>query len=559
MPLQDAFQNRPNRRSHEPVQGSPPSKADVSFLMERAAQGAPHPQFLRWQAGEAEQQFLLTVCYVDGADGEPTWELGPGDENAAGIFWSVTTENPGEIHRLIMKRVAPSPEAQYLAPRPEPMEARSLAKDSEGYRKLGEDEQFAGRYRVLHQIGHGGMGRIYQAVDMPNNRVVALKVLHPHLVEDEQARKRFEREARATIHLRHPNLLMVHDYGFSDEGLPFIAMEYLDGEVLQKLLVLDGPLEVRRFLTIFLQTCSALHHAHINRVIHRDVKPANIMLIKVDHNSDLAKLVDFGIAKIVRADGKTAQKLTQTGDVFGSPFYMSPEQCFGSELDQRSDLYSLGCVMYESISGKRPFEGPNALATMQMQVGNQPKLFDELCPELGVPKQIESLILRCLEKDPNKRFQSAKSLGQELERLLTVDKINLDNEWITNQTCSGTFYTVHQASGVQERADLAQVIDLLKQCDLINGNEYRHAMQLLGSQGAEVTRYLVGSGKVTEQTLHAAVQMQKIMERGQCSLERAVIALYYCHRNGCTLREAYDQLGWRMAAGTDTDPPGNNQ
>ncbi len=546
MPLQDAFRNNPkSNRRQVPVRNSPPSKADISFLMERAAQTAPQLQSLRWQV-PAGEQFVLTVSYQEGLEREPTWEFAPVDEAATEIFWNVTTENPGEIHRLVMKRtLALDPQAP-VAKSQDERPVLPFLKESQSYKKLNDDEQFAGRYRVLSQIGHGGMGRIYQAVDIPNNRVVALKVLHPHLLEDEQAKKRFEREARATIHLRHPNLLMVHDYGFSDEGLPFIAMEYLDGEVLQKLLMLDGPLEVRRFLTIFLQACSALHHAHINRVIHRDVKPANIMLIKVDQDSDLIKLVDFGIAKIVRPDGKSAQRLTQTGDVFGSPFYMSPEQCLGADLDPRSDIYSLGCVMYEAISGARPFEGANALATMQMQVSGSPARFESFCTKLGIPPQIEDVIFRTLEKDPKARYQTAKDLGQELERLLTVDKINLDNEWVSEQTRSGNFYTVKRKGGEQERTDLAQVLGLLKGCDLINGNEYLHAIQLLSSQGAEVSRYLIGSGKISEQTLHAAIQCQKLLEKNEVKFELAVIALYYCHRSGVTLREAFDQLGWRM-------------
>ncbi len=544
MPLQDSFGK--NRRQ-EPLGSDPPSKADLSFLMERAAQTAPQVLILRWQTEFS--QFVLSISYVDGPNGEPTWEFATGEDPAAEIFWSVTTENPGEIHRLIMKRVAPQP-SQTAAPiqkTPDPPAPSAVVQDAQNYRRLADDELFANRYRVLTQIGHGGMGRIYQAVDVTASRVVALKVLHPHLIEDEAARRRFDREAKATIHLRHPNLLIVHDYGFSDEGLPFIAMEFLDGEVLHKILTIDGPLEIRRFLQIFLQVCSALYHAHMNRVIHRDVKPGNIMLIKVDRNNDLVKLVDFGIAKIVRADGRTMQRLTQTGDVLGSPFYMSPEQCMGRDLDPRSDIYSLGCVMYEAISGIRPFDSPNALSTMQLQVTTPPKPFSEVCPKLGIPPQIESVIFRTLEKDPANRFQTAKELGQRLERMLTVDKINLDNEWISEQTKSGTFYTVRPSKGEQEKSDFTKVLTLLRDCQLINGNEYRQAVQLLGTHGMEVTRFLLDSGKVTEQTLHAAVQCERLIERGECKVELAVIALHYCCKNQVSLREAFNQLGWQMS------------
>ena len=515
--------------------------------MERAAQASPLPQFLQWKLPGSERTYLLAVSYVDGINGEPTWELGPGDSNSTDVFFTITTENPGEVHRLMLKKMTPAAEARAQRTKPDPGDSNATARDAHGYRKLGDNELFAGHYRVMSQIGHGGMGRIYQAVDILNNRIVALKVLHPHLVEDEHARKRFEHEAKATIHLRHPNLVILYDYGFSEDDLPFIAMEYLDGEVLQQLLAIDGPLEIRRFLTIFIQASSALHHAHTNRVIHRDVKPANIMLIKVDSSSDLVKLVDFGIAKIVRPEGSNSQRLTQTGDVFGSPYYMSPEQCMGTAMDARSDIYSLGCVMYESISGKRPFEGSNALATMQLQVGSRPRKISDVAPKLGVPRQIESVIMRCLEKEPQDRYQSARTLGQELERLLTVDQINLDNEWLTNQTQSGTFYTVNPSSGRQERIDLQHVLNLLKESELVNGVEYRHAMKLLDGQSAAVTRYLVGSGILSEQTMHAAVQAQKLLDRKECKVEMAVIALHYCHRSGCTLREAFDQLGWRMA------------
>ncbi len=541
MTFHDAFRNQ---RKYESVDTTSPSKPDVSFLMQRAAQNAPHEFNMKWQKSEMEPRFALSICYTDGSDGEPTWKLTADAQNVSTELWSKTTENPDEIHLLILKTMAAPPPApkRETPSHPSPL-GESPSNDAQAYRKLAHNEQFATRYRILQQIGHGGMGRIYQAVDVPNNRLIALKVLHPHLVEDEDAVQRFEREAKSSIGLRHPNLVTVYDFGFSDYGLPYIAMEYLDGEMLQQLLKIDGPLEVRRFLTIFLQICSALHHAHTHRVIHRDVKPSNIMLIKVDENSNLAKLIDFGIAKIV--DGKTAQRLTQTGDVFGSPFYMSPEQCMGVELDERSDIYSLGCVMYEAISGVRPFEGENAMITMQMQVSGHLEPFAHVCPDLAVPPQIESIIFRALEKKPEDRFQSAKQLGAELERLLSVDQINQDNQWISNQTRSGTFYAQLPSKGLQERADLAKVIDLLKECDLITGVEHRYAMQLVNS-GAEVSKYLTGSARISEQTLHSAVQCQKILERGECKLEMAVIALHYCHRNGIMLREAFDQLGWRI-------------
>ncbi len=549
MPLQDATGNKPNQ-TRESVADAPPSKSDISSLLERAAQKAPYTQDWRWKRSDGESRFTLAVKYKDGSDGDATWWFSIGDDSGNAVIWIIVTENLDEIYEQMLRSSAMILQSTNTLSSATAENEANISRAPKAVKVLEANEEFAGRYRIVSQIGHGGMGRIYQVADLQNNRVIALKILHPHLIDDEDSVKRFEREAKAAMHLRHPNLLTVYDYGISEEGLPFIAMEYLNGEVLQKLLNMDGPLDIKRFLTIFLQTCSALHHAHSNSVIHRDVKPSNIMLIKVDEQSDLAKLVDFGIAKIIRPDGQSAEKLTHTGDVFGSPHYMSPEQCLGSELDMRSDIYSLGCVMYEAISGRRPFEGQNALGTMQMQVSNQAKKFSDFCAHLSVPPQIESVIQRAMEKSPEKRYQSAKELGIELERLLTVDQINLENQWTSNQTHSGTFYAQQPVKGVQERADLSKVLKLLKECDLINGNELRTAEHLLKSSAPEVSKYLVSSAQISEATLHAAVQCQKMLERDECKLEMAVIALHYCHRNGVSLRESFDQLGWRMAPGT---------
>lgn len=205
-----------------------------------------------------------------------------------------------------------------------------------------------GRYEVLSLAGKGGMSAVYRARHLLTQRIVALKLMHSHLLTDESAVRRFQQEAKAASRLHHINAISVLDMGITNDGQPYLTMDFLEGRSLSEEIRSCGKIEAMRSIHVFLQVCAALAHAHDQRIVHRDLKPSNVMLIQADDDPDFVKVVDFGIAKILR-EGSESLKLTATGDVFGSPYYMSPEQCMGNQLDARSDIYSMGCLMYEAL------------------------------------------------------------------------------------------------------------------------------------------------------------------------------------------------------------------
>jgi len=276
----------------------------------------------------------------------------------------------------------------------------------------------ADRYEILDIIGEGGMGAVYKARHLLMDRLVAIKMLHPHMVADQSNLKRFQREAKAASCLQHPNVIAVYDFGLTDKGQPYLVMDYLQGISLEDLLEKDGRVEPERGVRIFIQVCEALAQAHASGVIHRDLKPSNIMLIEKAGKSDFVKIVDFGIAKLLPESGKDSQQLTQTGAVFGSPLYMSPEHCLGKTLDPRSDVYALGCVMYEAFTGKHPLMGPTAFETMKSHLSKLPSPFRLAGSDLQISDELEHLVFKALAKDADKRQQSMLELKAELEAVL---------------------------------------------------------------------------------------------------------------------------------------------
>lgn len=276
---------------------------------------------------------------------------------------------------------------------------------------------FAERYEILGIIGDGGMGKVYKAKHNLMKRIVAIKLLLPHLVSSSAALKRFQQEAQAASALNHPNILTVYDFGISTQGMPFLVMDFLEGTTLSVLIQEKGHLSVNRALPLFIQACSGLAHAHQKGVIHRDLKPANLMLVNYDGQSDFLKIVDFGIAKLLQADSGTAEQLTHTGEVFGSPLYMSPEQCRGLELDQRSDIYSLACVLYRTVTGRPPFAGGTPMECMYKQVNDPVVPFNNCCPELNLPEALEKIVTKGMDKDPNQRYQNMLEFRDALDEL----------------------------------------------------------------------------------------------------------------------------------------------
>lgn len=275
----------------------------------------------------------------------------------------------------------------------------------------------AGNYEIQEVIGHGGMGVVYKARHALMDRIVAIKMLQAQLISDSMSVKRFQQESQSASRISHPNVITVYDFGISPSGQPFIVMDYLQGISLADVIKEDGQIGVERAIKILAQACDALDHAHKMGVIHRDVKPTNFVLINYDEEKDFVKVVDFGVAKLMNstADG---QRLTQAGEVCGSPVYMSPEQCTGGELDQRSDIYSMGIVIYETLTGKLPILGKTMVDTMSKHISEMPPSFAQARPDLYIPERLEQVVFKALAKDPNDRHQTMDELRIDLENAI---------------------------------------------------------------------------------------------------------------------------------------------
>ena len=271
----------------------------------------------------------------------------------------------------------------------------------------------ADRYTVISELGQGGMGVVLKARHAKLNKLVAIKVLNASMLADEAGVKRFEVEAKAGSQLTHPNLVSVFDYGFTEDREPYLVMEYIEGESLDDFLDRLETLDKSTFINVFEQVVKGLQYVHNHDIIHRDLKTSNIMIEQID--GDLyAKLLDFGVAKVLADSGVTMHNLTETGAAFGSPLYMSPEQCMGLEVDPRSDIYSLGCVMYQCVVGLPPIIGANPLQTIHMQVNSdEPELIKCDAADSAM-KRIALLIQKCLKKTAEERYQNTHDLLTEI-------------------------------------------------------------------------------------------------------------------------------------------------
>lgn len=276
-----------------------------------------------------------------------------------------------------------------------------------------------GKYKVIEVIGSGGMSEVFKAVDVSTKRTVALKLLRPKYMTNPESVSRFQLEAKAASRLDHKNIVHVYEFGMTEQGQHYLAMEHVSGTSLSNLVKDSGRLAIARTWQILLQTCDALTQAHEKGVIHRDLKPSNIMML----DDGTIKIVDFGIAKVLSKDDTAPIALTQTGDIFGSPPYMSPEQGLGREIDSRSDLYSLGCVMYECLTGSPPFIGETALETLIKHQTEAPISLEAACFGTDFPPEIEKIVAKLLEKLPKKRYQTAGELKIDL---LDYEQGNLD-------------------------------------------------------------------------------------------------------------------------------------
>jgi len=272
-------------------------------------------------------------------------------------------------------------------------------------RDLTTGATFAGRYQVIEELGKGGMGRVYKVFDTDIKEKVALKLLKPEIASDTETIERFSNELRYARKISHRNVCRMYDLGKS-EGTYFITMEYVHGEDLKSMIRMSTGLTVGTVLSIGKQVCDGLAEAHSLGVVHRDLKPQNIMIDKGGN----AKIMDFGIARSIRERGITGPSV-----MIGTPEYMSPEQAEAKEVDHRSDIYSLGIILYEMATGKVPFEGDTALSIAMKHKGEIPKSPKEINP--NIPADLSGLILKCLEKDKARRYQTAAELRSELEKI----------------------------------------------------------------------------------------------------------------------------------------------
>jgi serine/threonine-protein kinase len=275
-----------------------------------------------------------------------------------------------------------------------------------------------GEYRVLRKIGEGGMGSVYSAVQPVIGKRVAIKVLAPHIAGHPELVRRFVDEARAVNKIGHPNIIDIFSFGWLPDQRHYFAMEFLDGQSLADR-IKGAPFQPDEARRILRQICQALEAAHRQGIVHRDLKPDNIWIVQPQHGDSYAKLLDFGIAKLV-GDGDEGHR-TQTGIVMGTPAYMSPEQCRGVNVDKGTDIYALGMILYEMFAGQLPFQGSFAeLITHHLITAPDPP-----SRHRPLPRALEQLIMRCIDKDPAQRPQSAEALGRALDAALPTAEDNL--------------------------------------------------------------------------------------------------------------------------------------
>ncbi|HMO19633.1 MAG TPA: serine/threonine-protein kinase [Candidatus Melainabacteria bacterium] len=285
------------------------------------------------------------------------------------------------------------------------------------------------KYAIEALIGDGGMSKVYRASHKLMKRKVAIKMLHAGLVGQTATLTRFKKEAEASSRLSHTNIVTTFDFGLTPDGRPYLVMDYLEGKTFTDLLNEARLLDPGRCLKLFIQLCAGLEHAHARGIVHRDIKPSNIFVVEDEKGNEVIKLLDFGIAKRVSRDreesdekedceSKNEPTLTEAGTVFGSPLYMSPEQVRGEKVDFRSDVYSLSCLLYQSLTGTPIYDADDAMDCMYHHVNDDPEPFNHRCPTADIPEGLQELVFKGLAKSPENRIQSMEEYRELLEEEL---------------------------------------------------------------------------------------------------------------------------------------------
>ncbi len=303
---------------------------------------------------------------------------------------------------------------------------------SEATNQLPEPD-FGARYDVRQRLGSGGMATVFRVEDRTLNQQFALKAFHKQPWSSDSLHRRVEQEARALTELTHANIANVYGHGETADGIPYLILDWVEGKTLAEMIAEEGKLPEERALNLFIQMAEALQHAHFKGIIHRDLKPSNIVIKRTQEDDEQVKVIDFGIAKLMQSD--SSDPYTRTGEVFGTPLYMSPEQSQGEVIDGRSDIYSLGCVMYEVLTGKPPFADENAVKVILKHLKEQAKPFRLVPGAQNINPDLERLVMQCLEKTAQKRYQLMDELVQDLEALSQKSKrrfayVNPNPSWV---------------------------------------------------------------------------------------------------------------------------------
>ncbi len=286
-----------------------------------------------------------------------------------------------------------------------------------------EIPNFGYRYLFIEVVGTGGTGTVYKVRDSQTDAILAIKVLKSTLQDDQTALKRFESECIALSRLTDPNLVSIFDHGITPDGKPYLVMQYVEGETLASFLAREKSMGPLQSIDLFKQICEALAHAHEKGIVHRDLKPSNIVVTHAEGSTVSIKVVDFGLSRIIEsATGKTSN-ITQSSDLFGTPAYMSPEQCQGKNCDHRCDIYSLGCIMYEVLTGSPPFTAEQPIQLAVKHVSKSPSQFPAAIAKQEMMDSLESITLRCLEKQAGDRFQSMDELKRALSDVSSGPRI----------------------------------------------------------------------------------------------------------------------------------------
>ncbi len=400
-------------------------------------------------------------------------------------------------------------------------EAEGLGAKSSSDPLIGKT--IAAKYQILSLLGEGGMSAVYKARQLPINKIVAVKVLLAHLSNDDNSKHRFIREAKAAGQFSHPNVVSVFDFGFENK-YPFLVMDYLEGKNLDEILRERGFLPYEEALPLFGQICDGLSAAHKNGVIHRDIKPSNIVIQNESNGETRVRIVDFGIAKMVDAE---SQHLTKTGEIFGSPLYMSPEQCEGVQLDQRSDIYSLGVVFYETLSGKRPFVGQSALETMWQHVEQMPASLQKLTNGARIPLALENIVFKMMAKDRDKRYATVEALRKDLETFAACESTAL----------SGNLLYVSRELSRKSKIIFACAATLTVAAGIVLFS-YNPVLSFLANSEYEQGKAAIGAGN-PDAVAHLQKAVQSYRACGEKGKETKALALLI---DACKGNSNYDSL-----------------